>query len=491
MAVAASAIDHIMLKANKAFKKAASKTFLDRSIFLNSIAENLLLAEQDLVRLVTTETFLPEARVKNELQRTVSQLKAFAVLLEKGDWLQASIDTAQPERKPAPKPDLRKTFIPIGPMVVFGASNFPLAYSTAGGDTAGALASGCSVVVKSHPAHPQTSALVAGIITRAGNAANMPEHIFQHIEDGSIETGALLVKHPLTKGVAFTGSYAGGKALFDLANERPEPIPVFAEMGSTNPIIVLPEAMKNAAVGDAIASSVLLGAGQFCTKPGLLLVQQSEHTENFIEQLKVKFSSATGVKMLHDGIASNYKMNREKVMREKGVTTLYTVPDAGEAGSGYPALALTTAENFLTQDRLQAEVFGPFSLVVMCKDQNQVLQLIESLHGQLTISVFGEPEEIERGVEFIHTLQSKCGRLIFSGVPTGVEVCKSMQHGGPFPATTDGRFTSVGVDSIYRFVRPISYQNFPQKLLPVELKNENALGILRCINNEWTRASLS
>lgn len=491
MAVSASAIDSIMLQANKAFKEATNKTFRERSIFLNSIADNLALVEQDLVRLIATEAFLPEARVKGELQRTVSQLKAFASLLEKGDWLNASIDTAQPDRKPVPKPDLRKTFIPIGPIVVFGASNFPLAYSTAGGDTAAVLAAGCSVVVKSHPAHPQTSSLVAGIVTKAAQATQMPEHIFQHVEDGSIEAGALLVKHPLTKGVAFTGSYSGGRALFDLANERPEPIPVFAEMGSTNPIVVLPQAMKNATVSDAIASSVLLGAGQFCTKPGLLLVQQCEQSENFIEQLKEKFSSATGVKMLHDGIANNYKTSRDRTMHEKGVTPIYVVPDGGETGSGYPALALTTGENFLANKTLHAEVFGPFSMVVMCKDQHQVLQLIESLHGQLTISVFGEPEELEKGVEFIHTLRSKCGRLIFSGVPTGVEVCKSMQHGGPFPATTDGRFSSVGVDSIYRFVRPVCYQNFPQVLLPIELKNENTLGVLRCVNSEWTRASLS
>lgn len=491
MAISASTVDHIMGKASKAFKEAASKTFRERSIYLTNIAENLLLAEQELIGLITAETFLPEARVKSELQRTVGQLRAFAVMLEKGDWLQASIDTALPERKPVPKPDLRKTFIPLGPIVVFGASNFPLAYSTAGGDTAAALASGCSVVVKSHPAHPQTSAFVANIVIQAGYATNMPEHIFQHVEDGSIETGALLVKHPLAKGVAFTGSYAGGRALFDLASERPEPIPVFAEMGSTNPIVVLPEAMKNGVTADAIASSVLLGAGQFCTKPGLLLVQESERAENFIEQLKVKFSSATGAKMLHDGIANNFKLGRAKALQEKGVTPVYTVPDAGEAGSGYPALALTTAENFFAHETLRAEVFGPFSLVIMCKDQSQMLQLIESLHGQLTISVFGAPEEIERGTEFIHALQRKCGRLIFGGVPTGVEVCKSMQHGGPFPATTDGRFTSVGVDSIYRFVRPVSYQNFPQALLPVELKNDNTLGILRCVNNEWTRASLS
>jgi alpha-ketoglutaric semialdehyde dehydrogenase len=477
----------VMQRAEEAFDVYKKVNAAGRATLLRTIATQIDALGDALILTASAETHLPEGRIRNEKGRTIGQLNAFAQLLEAGDWVQASIDHGDPERKPAPRPDLRKMLFPVGPVVVFGASNFPLAFSTAGGDTASALAAGCPVIVKSHPAHPKTSALVAGAIQQAIAICKLPEYAFQHVDDSSIEAGQQLVQHPVTKAVAFTGSYQGGKALFDLANKRPEPIPVFAEMGSVNPVVVLPEAIrKNKEIPSIIASSITLGVGQFCTNPGLMFVLEQEGLTLFLEELAQKISQASPAKMMHKGIAVNYSHRKKESLVQPGVTALTEVAVAEEE-AGSPALAAVSAKDFLASDVLKEEVFGPYSLIVKCRDKAELLAAIKSLRGQLTATVFGANDELKDYAAVTDALHQRCGRLIFNGVPTGVEVCKSMQHGGPFPSTTDARFTSVGVDAIYRFVRPVAYQDFPDDLLPAELRNRNTLNILRCVNGTWTR----
>jgi NADP-dependent aldehyde dehydrogenase len=480
--------DEVLQKAEKAFQVYRSVSPQKRAELLYAIAEQIDQLGDDLITIAGEETCLPEARLKNERGRTANQLRAFATLLEAGDWVQATIDTGDAERKPAPKPDLRKMLFPVGPVVVFGASNFPLAFSTAGGDTASALASGCTVVVKSHPAHPKTSAMVAGAIRAALRHCALAEDIFQEVTDTSIAAGQQLVKHPLTKAVAFTGSYTGGKALFDLANQREEPIPVFAEMGSINPVVILPGAIRdNKTLPATLASSVLLGVGQFCTNPGLLIAMDTEGFASFLHKLAAEVAQAAPGNMLHTGIAANYKNKRSEALKQKGVLRLTEEKTETTDRQGAPALTLVSARDFIASAVLKEEVFGPYSLVVKCEDATELRQVIESLKGQLTTTVYGSPEELPEYKSCIDSLHARCGRLIFNGVPTGVEVTKAMQHGGPFPASTDSRYTSVGTDAIYRFVRPVCYQDFPEQFLPPQLKNNNELNILRCVNGMWTR----
>jgi alpha-ketoglutaric semialdehyde dehydrogenase len=480
--------DEVLKRADKAFQVYRTVSPQKRAELLYAIAEQIDQRGDELITIAGEETCLPEARLKNERGRTTNQLRAFAKLLEAGDWVQATIDTGDPERKPAPKPDLRKMLFPVGPVIVFGASNFPLAFSTAGGDTASALASGCTVVVKSHPAHPKTSTVVAGAIRAALRHCGLGEDIFQEVTDTSIEAGQQLVKHPLTKAVAFTGSFAGGKALFDLANQREEPIPVFSEMGSINPVVLLPGAIRdNKNLPATLAASVVLGVGQFCTNPGLLIAVDTEGFASFLHKLSVEVAQAVPGNMLHTGIAANYKHKRAEALKQKGVMRLTEAKAEATERLGAPALALVNAHDFIASTVLKEEVFGPYSLIVKCEDETELRQVIESLQGQLTATVFGSPEELPEYKACIDSLHVRCGRLIFNGVPTGVEVTKAMQHGGPFPASTDSRFTSVGTDAIYRFVRPVCYQDFPEQFLPPQLKNNNELNILRCVNGTWTR----
>ncbi|HEY9044892.1 MAG TPA: aldehyde dehydrogenase (NADP(+)), partial [Ohtaekwangia sp.] len=437
------------------------------------------------------ETSLPEARLKNERGRTTNQLKSFAQLLQAGDWVQATIDTGDAERKPLPKPDLRKMLFPVGPVVVFGASNFPLAFSTAGGDTASALASGCTVVVKSHPAHPRTSALVSSAIREAIRKSALPHDIFQEVSDTSIEAGQRLVLHPLTKSVAFTGSFQGGKALFDLACKREEPIPVFAEMGSINPIVLFPGIVReNKTLPTTLASSILLGVGQFCTNPGLLIALDTEGLTAFLNKLAGEMSQAAPGTMLHKGIASSYAAKKADALKQRGVHTLIEERTDIAERQGAPALALVNARDFIESRVLKEEVFGPYSLIVKCEDEQELKKVVCSLKGQLTATIFGLADELPGYKEVIEQLQARCGRLLYNGVPTGVEVTKAMQHGGPFPSSTDSRFTSVGTDAIYRFVRPVCYQDFPESMLPPELRNNNELNIWRCVNSAWTREAI-
>ena len=475
----------------------ASKTYKNisgnkKAEFLDTIADEIMALGDALISTYVSETGLPEGRAIGERGRTVNQLKAFADLLREGSWVDATIDTAIPDRAPAPKPDLRRMNIPLGPVVVFGASNFALAFSTAGGDTASALAAGCPVIVKSHPMHAGTGELVASAILKAAEKTNMPNGVFSNLNSSGIEVGQKLVSHPLTKAVGFTGSFKAGKALLDLAAQRKEPIPVFAEMGSVNPVLILPEALKNKASEHAAtyAQSITLGAGQFCTNPGLLIAIESETLDRFIEELSDKIQEITPSCMLHPVIQETYNKGRSALTEQSGVSILTSSGNEVEVNHGLPTLAKVTGQEFMKNPLLHKEVFGPLSLIITCQDKEEAHKVIDSLEGQLTGTVLGEGDDPLNYNKLIETLSDKVGRIIYNGAPTGVEVCPSMIHGGPYPATTDSRFTSVGTGAIQRWVRPFSYQNWPNSLLPEALKNENPLQINRTVNGILTNATI-
>ena len=466
----------------KEFKNVSGKQKAD---FLNAIADEILGLDDELVKMYCLESGLPEGRAKGERGRTVFQLRSFADLVADGSWVEATIDTAQPERLPMAKPDIRKMLVPLGPVVVFGASNFPLAYSTAGGDTAAALASGCPVIVKSHPMHAGTGELVAKAIVKAAEKTGMPNGVFSNLNSSGIEVGQQLVKHPGVKAVGFTGSIRGGRALFDLAAQREEPIPVFAEMGSVNPVVMMPEALeKNGeSLAKTYAGSITLGTGQFCTNPGLLLGIKGEALSSFITILSDEIVKIEPSCMLHPNIVGAYETNKARALAQSDIEVVVEIDS--EIQSNYARQTIVTVEGktFLENTTLHQEVFGPFSLVVQCQDTNQLEEIISRLEGQLTGTFIAESEEATKYPEVIEALQNRVGRIIFNGVPTGVEVCPSMVHGGPYPASTDSRFTAVGINSIKRWVRPFSYQDWPNNLLPDELKDENPLGITRLVIN--------
>jgi len=436
---------------------------------------------------------LPEARIVSEQGRTVSQLNMFASLVRDGSWLEASIDTAEPDRQPIPKPDIRKMLIPIGPAVVFAASNFPLAFSSAGGDTASALASGNPVIVKAHSSHPGTSTLIASAIIKAAKNCEMPDGVFSMLYGSGRIIGQALIKHPSVKVAGFTGSRTAGRVLFDIASQRDEPIPFFAEMGSINPTIILPEAMKNMPekIADLLAGSINLGAGQFCTNPGLLLLMNYEGYDRFIDELKNAISLSEPAVMLNENIYSSYETNKKSLLNEPNVNFLAKSENIKSGPNiGIPTIASVDAMTFLKNANLSDENFGPFSLIVKCTNEDELKMVIEKMEGQLTATIFSEPNESSAYKLIINTLKHRVGRIIFNGVPTGVEVCDSMQHGGPYPASSDSRFTSVGTGAIKRFARPIAFQNFSDSDLPNELKNENTLNIWRMVNKTLTRDSI-
>lgn len=478
-------IDAIMQDAWKAFHVFRNNSLKQRADLLRMIAAEIDALGDELLVTAGTETNLPEARLRNERARTIFQLTSYADACERGDWLEARIDTAVPDRNP-PKPDIRKMMVPLGPVVVFGAANFPFAYSTAGGDTATALAAGCPVIVKAHPAHPRTSVLVARAIHQAVLKCGMPAAVFSHIHGASFEVGRTLVGHPHTRAVGFTGSYAGGKQLFDWANQRETPIPVFAEMSSINPVFLLTGKMRTAAAETAkiVAGSITLGVGQFCTNPGLIIGIEGEDLRVFIDELGEEIKKVAPAPMLHPGIYKNYAEKKNRSLAAPGVETVALAATRAEEGEGAAAIASATAAAFFRNPLLHQEVFGPYSLVIRCGDMNEMLNVTKQLEGQLTATLMATEEDIISNVEFVEAVKDICGRLILNGVPTGVEVCLSMQHGGPFPASTDSRFGSVGADAIRRFVRPLAFQNWPDILLPDELKKVNPLGIWRTVNNE-------
>jgi len=464
-------IEEAVSSAWEAFKVYSKVSGKQRATFLNAIADEILALGQELIDTYTMESGLPEGRAIGERGRTVNQLCSFAQLVETEDWRGNTFDAAEPDRKPLPKDDLRKTMIPLGPVAVFGASNFPLAYSTAGGDTASALAAGCPVIVKSHPMHAGTSELVASAIVKAAEKTGMPKGVFSSI-NGGIQAGVDLVSHPKVKAVGFTGSITGGRALFDIAAKREEPIPVFAEMGSINPVIITPDAIskRGKEIAKTYAGSITLGTGQFCTNPGLLLTINNDNTEDFIAELAKETIALDPQCMLHPNIKSGYQKKGTDVTSQSGVEVVGKVDEELEPNYAASVVATASGSEFLANPKLHQEVFGPFSLVVQCKDEEELLQIIEGLEGQLTGTLIAEENDAINLIEVVDTLQNRVGRIIYNGVPTGVEVCPSMQHGGPYPASTDSRFTAVGVHAIKRWVRPVSYQSFPQSLLPEHLK---------------------
>ena len=410
----------------------------------------------------------------------------FADLVAEGSWVEAIIERAQPERKPIPKPDLRRMRVPMGPVVVFAASNFPLAFSTAGGDTVSALAGGNPVIVKAHGAHPGTSALVGEAIVKAAQTTGMPDGVFSLLHGSGEIVGQLLIKHPDVKAAGFTGSEKAGRILFDLANARSEPIPFFAEMGSINPVLLFPSAY-NSNTAKILAESINMGVGQFCTNPGIIIGISSAGFDQFIELLSENMSGMDGGIMLTKQICNSYNHNVETALNQEGINVEANPESKEGPNTGQPTLASVSGEKFLANPSLAKEIFGPFSLVVKCKDELQLERMITSLGGQLTGSVFGLESELEKYNLPIEAIKRKVGRVIYNGVPTGVEVCAPMQHGGPYPASSDSRFTSVGTEAIKRFVRPVSYQSWPNELLPLELKDDNPLNILRLIDNQWTK----
>jgi NADP-dependent aldehyde dehydrogenase len=415
----------------------------------------------------------------------------FAGVVREGSWVDARIDRADPARKPIPKPDLRRLLIPIGPAAVFGASNFPLAFSVAGGDTASALAAGCTVVVKAHPAHPGTSELVARAVLDAAAASDMPDGVFSLLHGIRNETGLRLVRHPLVKAVGFTGSLRGGRALFDAAAARPEPIPVYAEMGSANPVFVLPGALRDRAeaLADGLHQSVTLGVGQFCTNPGLVVGVADAGLVKLLDRLAGLIQSTPPGTMLHEGIRQGYERGARRLGEVHGVAVVARSSSAPEARrTEAPALVFATeARTFLGAPELEEEVFGPSTLVVRCGAREELEEVARRLHGHLTATIHGTPEDLAEHHRLVAILETKVGRLLFNGFPTGVEVCHATQHGGPYPATTDARSTSVGTAAIGRFARPISYQGWPDEALPPELRSRNARGIWRLVDGQLTR----
>lgn len=455
----------------KAFKEFRNTSQSARADFLNAIADEIEALGDELISTYCLESGLPEGRANGEKGRTMFQLRSFAEMLKTDDWKLTSHDAANLDRTPIPMQDLRKSVIPLGPVAVFGSSNFPLAYSTAGGDTASALAAGCPVIVKSHPMHAGTGELVASAIIKAAKKTNMPNGVFSNLNSKGIEVGVQLVKHPKVKAVGFTGSIKAGRALYDIANARPEPIPMFAEMGSINPVVITQNALeaKGTQWAETYAGSVTLGTGQFCTNPGLILGIDSSELDAFASHMASKIVEIDPMCMLHPNIKSAYSKLKSEVTSQEGVQVL-TAPVEAQTNFADQAVAVVDGARFLSNPNLHKEVFGPFSIIVKCESQAQLLEIIEGLEGQLTGTILAEDADIDSLPEVVDELQQRVGRIIFNGVPTGVEVCPSMNHGGPYPASTDSRYTAVGTDSVKRWVRLISYQSFPNELLPSELK---------------------
>ncbi len=484
-------IDNLLAKAQEAFFIFKNFTVQQRAGAMHKIADAIEALGDELITTAHVETNLPIARLQGEKSRTVFQWRSYADALASGIVLPVRIDTALPDRTPLPRPSIRKTYTPLGPVVVFCASNFPFAFSTAGGDTASAMAAGCPVIVKAHSAHPKTSGIMAAAITQAIAAAGLPEGLFGHVYSNSFENGTYLVSHPTIKAVGFTGSYGGGKALVDLANKREEPIPVFAEMGSVNPVFLLEQKLNNAAeeVAKQYAASLTLGVGQFCTNPGIFIAPDSPALSTFINTLAGQVAATPAAAMLHKGIAKAYHSNKSSVLAQPNVEAVAQATE-GDEGTGNAAIAITTAAAFLANKQMAQEVFGPFGLLVTYRSVEEAVAIAKAIEGQLTISIWGEENELAANEALINAVTVKCGRLLFNNFPTGVEVCYAMQHSGPYPACSDSRFTAVGPDAIKRFARPVSYQNWPDAVLPAELKNENTLGIWRTVNGELTKDNL-
>ncbi len=462
----------------------------ERARFLRHIADGIEAIVPELVERANKETALPEARLKGESARTINQIRLFAQVVEEGSWVNARIDPAQPDRKPLARSDIRSMMKGLGPVAVFGASNFPLAFSVAGGDTAAAFAAGNPVIVKAHHAHPGTSEMVGQVIARSVRECGLPPGVFALLFGAGSEIGAALVDHRKVKAVGFTGSLSAGKALMQRAAARPEPIPCFMEMSSVNPLFVLPEALHTggAQIAAGLFGSVTLGVGQFCTKPGLVYLPRNADADALVAEIKVLVEKGSPSPMLTEGISKSYHSGIASRQAHAQVSTVAQASSDG-AGINYaaPVLLQIDAEDLRGNPDLATEVFGPGALVIRYDSREQLMELAGSIEGQLTATLHGTDADLAAHADLIAILERKAGRLIVNGFPTGVEVCHAMVHGGPYPATSDSRATSVGTYSIYRFVRPVCYQDFPQAALPDELKDANPLGIMRLIDGQLTR----
>lgn len=473
-------IDEAVTLAAQAFQRYKNVSAKDRAAFLRAIAAGLEALGEGFLQTASEESGLPMGRLQGERDRTTNQLRLFAGVIEEGSWVNARIDKATP--------DVRQMQIPLGPVAVFGASNFPLAFSVAGGDTASALAAGCPVVCKAHPAHPHTSHLAAEAILKAAQETGMPDGVFSLLHGVTIETGQALARHPQLRAIAFTGSFGGGKALFETAAQRPVPIPVYAEMGSVNPIFVLPQYLnENAATfATQYLQSLTLGVGQFCTNPGVLVA--AGNTDALTDALQQGAAQLQPGVMLTQGILAAYRSGLER-MAGMGAVAICKVAD--EAGKAAPAVMRTDLETVLQTPALLHEVFGPAGLLVRCPEPAGLYTFAASLEGQLTATLHGTPEDLAAHAELVDILREKAGRLLVNGFPTGVAVNHAMVHGGPWPAATPGAGTSVGSSSIYRFTRPVCFQDFPESLLPEALRNGNPLQIWRLAGGQWSREALS
>jgi len=479
--------------AHAAFQNYSRSSGREKGKFLRQIASNIETVTSELVERAELETALPKPRLQSETARTCNQLRLFAQLVEEGSWLMARIDRPDPDRKPLPKPDIRSLLRPLGPVVVFGASNFPLAFSVAGGDTASALAGGNPVIVKGHSAHPGTSEIVGRAVREAVRQCNLPEGVFSLLFGGGNEVGAALMKHPLVKAGGFTGSRTAGKILMNVAASRPEPIPFYAEMSSTNPVFILPGALREDGqkIAAGLHASFTLGAGQFCTKPGMVFVSEGPDASRFSDSLRQAVIGSAPFHLLTDVIRASYGNGIGNRRTKSNLRLIAEATSAKASDLAVDAVLFETdAQSFLKDPELAGEIFGPSTLLVRHSRREEVLQIARELEGHLTATIHGTESDLRDFSDLVAILEQKVGRLVFNGFPTGVEVSHAMVHGGPFPATSDGRSTSVGTQAIYRFCRPVCFQGFPDSALPDELKDENPLGIWRMIDGEMTREAV-
>jgi 2,5-dioxopentanoate dehydrogenase len=483
-------IDEACVLAGKNFDAYRAVGLEERARFLEAIADGIQALGDVLIERAMSESGLPRPRLEGERARTANQLRLFASLVREGRFLDATLDSALPDRKPLPRSDLRLRKIPLGPVAVFGASNFPLAFSVAGGDTASALAAGCPVVVKAHPSHPGTSELIGRVIQQAVSSCGMPVSVFSLVGGRSNAVGEALVNHPAIRAVGFTGSRRGGLALTALAARRAVPIPVFAEMSSTNPVFLLPAALAARAetIAQAFVDSATLGTGQFCTQPGIVFGVEGPEMERFIAEAAKKVAAKPSAAMLNPAICDNYKKGSSEFAKDKHVrVAAQGLPANGVAYAGRPELFVTDAASYLQNGHLSEELFGPSSLVVLCKDQEELFTIAEHLGGELTATLQMDTDDTSLAQRLLPILERKAGRILANGFPTGVEVSHAMVHGGPYPATSDSRSTSVGALAIERFLRPVCYQDIPATLLPQELQDENTKGLWRLKNGTLTQ----
>ena len=486
--------DQALTMAEAAFEALRGRSLEDRALLLEAIAAEIETLGDALLERCQAETGLAAARLSGERTRTMNQARLFAQVVREGVWLDVRIDPALPDRKPLPRPDLRRMHVPLGPVVVFGASNFPLAISVVGTDTIAALGAGCPVVVKAHPAHPGTSEMIAAAIGRAVERCGLPPGCFSLLHGAGHEIGMALVKHPLTCAVAFTGSFRGGKALRDAALARERPIPVSAEMGSTNPVFVLPGALQERGeqIAQGYVQSTALGVGQFCTNPGLLFGLRGEPMRSFIDAVGRQSAQVSPASMLHAGMCETFAVGVDRFSAMPGVRVVGRSQAQANRAATQAALVIFAADasTFAAKHDLHAEVFGPSSLIVEADSREQLLQLANALEGQLTATIHGTADDLKQHDRLLRVLERKVGRLVFNGFPTGVEVSPAMHHGGPYPATFDAHWTSIGTAAILRFVRPLCYQGFPEASLPPPLRNANPRGLWRLIDNRWSQAEV-